>query len=211
MIKFKVLIFLLIVVVSSCKNSPSSISIQHIKDYDSTLNYQIEIDYPAFSSLKAGALNELIKSRIDSNVFEFKKFILDFEKDFTRTLTYHYEVKTNNGQYISLSQSVEWAIPGIERILSHNYNINYNIAENRLVKIEELFANPIIFRDSLKYIIENQLKEESTCSLDTSENFENFFFNNDTIFFNLNYNESYQCDNYPIAIDRKRLKSIMKR
>jgi len=210
MIKFKVLVFLLVVVISSCKNSPSGISIKHIKEYDSTLNYQIEIDYPAFSSLKTSALNELIKSRIDSNIFEFKKFILDFDKNSTRTLTYRYEVKTNNGRYISLSQSIEWAIPGIERILYQNYNINYDIAGNRLVKIEELFANPASFRDSLKNIIENQLKEETICSLDTSENFENFFFNNDTIFFNLSYNESYQCDDYPIAIDKKRLKSIMK-
>lgn len=208
--KFKVFVFLLVAVITSCKNNPSGISIQHIKEYDSTLNYQIEIDYPTFSSLKASTLNELIKSRIDSNVFEFKKFILDFEKDFTRALTYHYEIKTNNGRYISLSQSIEWAIPGIERILYQNYNINFDMADNRLVRIEELFRNSVNFRDSLKNIIENQLKEETICSLDTSENFENFFFNNDTVFFNLIYNESYQCDNYPIAIDRKRLKSILK-
>lgn len=208
--KFKVLVLLLVVVITSCKNSPSGISLQHVKEFDSTLNYQIDIDYPAFSSLKISALNELIKSRIDSNIFEFKKFILDFDKNSTRTLTYHYDVKTNNGRYISLSQSIEWAIPGIERVLYQNYNINYDIADNRLVKIEEMFKDPINFRDSLKYIIENQLKEESTCSLDTSENFENFFFNNDTIFFNLNYNESYQCDDYSVAIDKKRLKSIIK-
>jgi hypothetical protein len=208
--KTKVLVFLLAVVITSCKNNPSGISIQHVKEFDSTLNYQIDIDYPTFSSLKTSALNELIKSRIDSNIFEFKKFILDFDKNSTRTLTYQYEVKTNNGRYISLSQSIEWAIPGVERIVSQNYNINYDVADNRLVSIEELFKNPISFRDSLKYIIENQLKEESICSLDTSENFENFFFNSDTIFFNLNYNESYQCDNYPVAIDRKRLKNILK-
>ena len=64
-----------------------------------------------------------------------KKFILDFDKNSTRTLTYHYEVKTNNGRYISLGQSIEWAIPGIERILYQNYNINYDITDNRLVKI----------------------------------------------------------------------------
>ncbi|NVO12153.1 MAG: hypothetical protein HXX16_19500 [Bacteroidales bacterium] len=210
MMKFKVLVFLLVMIITSCKNNPSDISIQHIKEFDSTLNYQIDIDYPTFSSLNASILNELIKSRIDSNIFEFKKFILDFDKNFTRTLTYHYEIKTNNGQYISLAQSIEWAIPGIERILYQNYNINYDIANSRLIRIEELFTNPINFRDSLKYIVENQLKEESICSFDTSENFENFFFNNDTIFFNISYNESHQCDNYPIAIDRKRLRNMLK-
>jgi len=82
--------------------------------------------------------------------------------------------------------------------------------KNRFIKIDNLFKHSLTFRDSLRSVVETHLKKDSICSLDPSETFEDYYFSDDTIFFNLNYTESPQCDDFIIAIDKRDLRGILK-
>ena len=208
----KILLIFFLPIFTSCwySNTPSGIAIKHIHEFDSTLNYRIDVDYPVFSSKNTDKLNERIKGQVDSNIFEFKKFILDFEGYSIRTLTYQYKIKTNNGNLVSLAQRFEWAVPGVERVLYQYGNINFDLYKNRFIKIDNLFKHSLTFRDSLRSVVETHLKKDSICSLDPSETFEDYYFSDDTIFFNLNYTESPQCDDFIIAIDKRDLRGILK-
>ncbi len=208
----KILLMFLLPICTSCwySNTPSGFAIKHIHEFDSTLNYRIDVDYPFFSSKNTDKLNRRIKGQVDSNIFEFKKFILDFEGYSVRSLTYQYNIKTNKGKLISLTQRFEWAVPGVERVLYQYGNINFDLDNNRFIEIDNLFKHNLTFRDSLRSVVETHLRKDSICSLDPSETFENYYFSEDTIFFNLNYTESPQCDDYLIAIDKKDLKEILK-
>jgi len=174
------------------------------------MNYDIKIDYPFFKSSDLSELNKVVKSSIDSNIFEFKRFILDFEGVSMRSLSYSFEVKSNNEKYVSLAQTFSWAVPGVERILYHFSNINYNRLEKKFINVDGLFLENSNFRDSLRVLANKNLRLNSFPVVDSSENFEIFFFSNDTIFFNLLLSDQAQYDNYIFAIEKQRLNHLMK-
>jgi hypothetical protein len=204
------IIILMILLIISCSKKPSGILINHIHETDNSLNYRIDIDYPTFTDSQLNIINQQVKGNIDSNIFEFKKFILDFEGSSPRTLKYQYAIKTDNGHLISIAQQFAWAVPGVERILYQHCNINYNRNSGSFIKIDDLFQPKSNFKDSLTAIINTKLKQEFRCKLDTTENFENFYFNADSLFFNLTLTDQSQCDDYSISIDKKRLEKILK-
>ena len=194
----------------ACKKNPNDYKVNYIYQLDNTVNYDIKIDYPFFKSSDLSELNKLVKRSIDSNIFEFKRFILDFEGVSMRSLSYSFEVKSNNEKYISLAQTFSWAVPGVERILYHFNNINYNRVDKKFINIDELFLEKSNFRDSLRMLANENLRLNSFPAVDSTENFENFFFSNDTIFFNLSLSDQAQFDNYTFAIEKQRLKHLLK-
>lgn len=194
----------------ACKNSLSDYKTNYIYQSDNTLNYNIKIDYPVFKSSDLKELNQTIKSTIDSNIFEFKKFILDFEGVSMRSLSYTFEVKLNNEEYISIAQTFSWAVPGVERILYQYKNINYNRVARKFIEVDELFFPNSNFRDSLKVLANDNLKQNSFPLVDSIENFDNFFFSKDTIYFNLLLNDQAQYSEYTLAVEKSGLKKLMK-
>ena len=194
----------------ACKRNPNDYKVNYIYQLDNTMNYDIKIDYPFFKSSDLSELNKVVKSSIDSNIFEFKRFILDFEGVSMRSLSYSFEVKSNNEKYVSLAQTFSWAVPGVERILYHFSNINYNRLEKKFINVDGLFLENSNFRDSLRVLANKNLRLNSFPVVDSSENFEIFFFSNDTIFFNLLLSDQAQYDNYIFAIEKQRLNHLMK-
>lgn len=201
---------LLLFSIFSCKNSSNDIKVSYIYQSDNSMNYDIKVDYPVFKSTDLKELNQAIKSSIDSNIFEFKRFILDFEGVSMRSLSYSFEVKSNNEKYVSVAQTFSWAVPGVERILYHFSNINYNRIEKKFINIDGLFLENSNFRDSLRVLANENLKLNSFPVVDSLENFENFFFSNDTVYFNLSLSDQAQYNDYTFAIEKRRLKHLMK-
>jgi len=206
----RILLMLIIPMVFSCVKQPSGIAVKHIHEFDSTLNYRIEIDYPVFKDSHLSAVNQQVTNSIDSNIFEFKKFILDFEGESIRTLDYKYEVKCNDDQFVSISQRFAWAVPGVERILYQHYNINYNRISNIFISIDELFKPNLNYRDLLSVLVMDDLKQDSLCNLDSIEDFKNFYFSRDTIFFNLTLTDQSQYEDYSMAVGKSRLVRLLK-
>lgn len=200
----------MILIIISCSKKPSGILVNHIHEIDNSLNYRIDIDYPTFTDSQLSIINQQVKGNIDSNIFEFKKFILDFEGSSPRTLEYQYAIKTDNEHFISIAQQFAWAVPGIEKILYQHNNINYNLNIGSFIKIDDLFQPKSNFKDSLKALINAKLTQEFRCKLDSTENFENFYFNADSLFFNLTLTDQSHCDDYSISIDKKRLEKLLK-
>lgn len=206
----RILLTLIIPMIFSCVKQPSGIAVKHIHEFDSTLNYRIDIDYPAFTDSHASIINQQITGCIDSNILAFKRFILDFEEASIRTLDYTYEIKSNDNQFISISQKFAWAVPGVERILYQHSNINYNRIGNYFIGIDGLFKPNSRFRDSLRVLAVAELQRDSGCILDSMERFTNFYFNHDTLFFNLTLTDQSQCDDYSIAVNKGRLERLLK-
>jgi len=208
--KQRIFYILLLFSLVACKNSLLDYKTNYIYQSDNTLNYDIKIDYPVFKSSDLKELNQAIKSTIDSNIFEFKKFILDFEGVSMRSLSYGFEVKLNNEEYISITQTFSWAVPGVERILYRYKNINYNRVKKKFISVDELFLPNSNFRDSLKAIANENLKLNSFPTVDSIESFDNFFFSKDTLYFNLLLTDQTQYSDYTFAVEKSRLKKLMK-
>lgn len=209
--RHKAFVVILVLLITSCSKNQSGISIVSVKEFDSNLNYRIDISYPQFQSTNAEPVNAKIKEQVDSNIFEFKMFIVDFDGYSSRNLTYNYEIKTNNEETISIAQRFEWAVPGVERILYYHNNLNYDKINHRFITVNGLFKEGVNFRDSIREIstaICNKI--DSNCLPEPQETFENCYFDNDSIYFNLLTGDYAQCNEITIAISKKQLNGLLK-
>lgn len=198
-------LIVLIVIMStiSCTRNSTDYTEKQIHEHDSIKSYEINITYPL---LRNNELNAIIQSDIDSNILHFKSFIADFEGYSTRNLDYSYKIITYNNKTISIAQTFQWAVPGVERILYFHRNLNYDFVNRKKIEASNLFS--LNYIDTLRAISIDALKREINCSLDSTESFKSFYFSRDSIFFNLNLLE-IDCDDFTLAIEKNRLKNIL--
>ncbi len=165
-----ILLFLIIITLSSCKNNNILLNknIETIIE-ENNPNYLISINYPSTNIKK---LDTILKKEIDDTIKLFKKEYVDYNNKEKSELNIDYTYSLINERYINVTLTIFINKPYLAHPITYLKTYVFDIKTNKLLTINDLT------NDNLSTILEQQLKNKyKDCILEEKIN-----LNKDTLF-----------------------------
>ena len=165
-----ILLFLIIITLSSCKNNNILLNknIETIIE-ENNPNYLISINYPSTNIKK---LDTILKKEIDDTIKLFKKEYVDYNNKEKSELNIDYTYSLINERYINITLTIFINKPYLAHPITYLKTYVFDIKTNKLLTINDLT------NDNLSTILEQQLKNKyKDCILEEKIN-----LNKDTLF-----------------------------
>lgn len=126
----------------------SNSAINSVETKETTDKYGIDVRYPEFLGLKNRAsqdnINIFLADRINGEVEQFKKDVAEGQdieelKDVVNELKINYDIAFFNGEKVSLKFLIFTYIKGSAHPFEYYYGFNYDITNNKEIKLADLF------------------------------------------------------------------------
>lgn len=175
--------------------SQGSLMVSTVEIKESVDNYEIALKYPQISgisnALAMSAANSALKNKMQTLANNFKKDVASNdskELSSKSVVTNVYELATFSNDVISIKFNIIYSIAGKNQPKNYEDSFNYNLKENKEIKLADLFNSGVNYLSKLSSICSDNINKQlektnyyspaaiSLGTTATESNFSNFVF-----------------------------------